>query len=157
MQVLADAKALAKENPAATADELKQLFLNRHQPRPEAPSPNGPDFVAFLYQSLETVDRQQFSISTYENRRAVINKFAQWRAAVPMADLTPTLIEEFDTYGAAQQRYHAQKESGYSRYLFPPGHQTETAPTERQPIGRVRHAQEPAEARLAKPRGIGRL
>ncbi|GGG33839.1 site-specific integrase [Hymenobacter glacieicola] len=97
VQVLADAKRLAKENPTATADELKQLFLTRHQPKPQAPAVTT-DFVAFMQQSLEQVDKKLFAPATYEARAVVINKLAQWRPVLPFADLSEELMAEYEEH-----------------------------------------------------------
>jgi integrase/recombinase XerD len=99
VQILSEAKQLAKANPAATAAELKQLFLTRHAPAPKI-SAAGPDVVSFLRHSLETVDRLQFKRATYEARAAVINKFAEWRGPLAMqfAELNEEAIAAFDAW-----------------------------------------------------------
>jgi integrase/recombinase XerD len=99
VQVLVDAKRLGKLHPTATADELKQLFLRRHEPAPAAPA-NTADFVTFLQHSLETVDLPQFKQATYEARSVVVNKFAQWRSGspLPFSELTEEAVEQFDIW-----------------------------------------------------------
>ncbi|MDF7810787.1 site-specific integrase [Hymenobacter sp. YC55] len=97
VEILADAKLLAKHHPTADAAQLKQLFLQRHDTTPAASSTDL-DFIAFMKQSLEQVDRRQFKPATYEARAAVINKFAAWRPHLPFELLSEELMQEFENY-----------------------------------------------------------
>jgi integrase/recombinase XerD len=97
VQVLADAKALSKSHPNATADELKQIFLTRHQLKPVVSAASG-DFVAFLRQSLAQIDAEEFSQATYESRAAVVSKFAAFRPILPFSELTEEFIACYDKH-----------------------------------------------------------
>jgi integrase/recombinase XerD len=94
---LLDAKRLARALPNASAQHLKEAFLRRHEPETVNARP---DFVAFLRQNVEEVDKPRFTRGTYEVRAAVVNKFATWRAGQPLPcdKLTPEVMAEFDAY-----------------------------------------------------------
>jgi len=94
---LLDAKRVARAVPNASAQELKVAFLRRHEPEVLT---TRPDFVAFLQQSVEEVDKPNFTQGTYELRLAVVNKFATWRAGKPLPfnELTEEIIAGFDGY-----------------------------------------------------------
>lgn len=94
---LLDAKRIARALPTASAQQLKEAFQRRHEPEVLTARP---DFVAFLQQSVEEVDKPSFTQGTYELRLAVVNKFATWRAGKPLPcdELTPDVMAAFDAY-----------------------------------------------------------
>lgn len=97
VQVLREAKALSKQHPDASADELKQLFLTRHAPRPLPPAESA-DFVAFMRSSLEQVDAQDFTQATYESRQAVVSKFSAFAPTLPFSELTEEFIGTYEKH-----------------------------------------------------------
>ena len=102
VQILVDAKQLAKDHPTADATQLKQLFVNRHLPKQLVPAASTPatDFVNFMRGSLEEVDATEYSQATYESRMAVVSKFEAWRkgAPLPFCELTEELIEQYEKH-----------------------------------------------------------
>ena len=97
VQVLADAKALSKAHPAASADALKQLFLTRHEPIP-LPAADTSDFVAFCRASLEQIDAVDFSQATYESRAAVVSKLAAFAPTLPFSEITEEFIGKYEKH-----------------------------------------------------------
>lgn len=91
-----DAKRLSKSYPNASAADLKQLFLKRHEPA----APSSPEVVAFMEKSLLAIDLVKYERGTYELRRGVINKIIRWRNGRPLsfAELTVAVVDEFDAY-----------------------------------------------------------
>lgn len=101
-KLLTRAKALAKVQPTLDADQLKEILQRGTDLVPAQTA--GPDFLAFAYASHAADDLGSFSVSTCDNRIAILNKLAAfWRwegGSRPLtADVfTEELMDDFNTH-----------------------------------------------------------